>query len=79
MKTEAVTQAQLDALIRIAGPLGALVGGLDEVDLTKGRGVLEDSTRCLWTKDRKRVTVSPLTGGGMIVSCANDPDPECPE
>lgn len=75
MKTEPVTQAQVDALIRASGGhIPAMISGLYEVDLSRGRGVLEGSDRCLWTHDGRRITVSLLTGGGVIVSLAQQPD-----
>lgn len=79
MNIEPVTQKQLDSLIRAEGHLAASIVGLYQIDLSKGRGVLEGDDRCLWTHDRCRVTIAaPRNGAGFMLSLAKDPDPECP-
>jgi hypothetical protein len=79
MKIEPVNEKQIDALIRCIGMAGAMVCGLGEVDLTRGRGILDDMNRCLWTKDKKRITVTVASDGGIITSLGKEVDPECPE
>lgn len=75
MKTEPVTQAQVDALIRAIGPVAAMISSLDQVDLVRGRGILQGNDRCLWTKDGRRIIIS-LGGGGVCVSCSKTVDNE---
>lgn len=76
MKIEPVDQKQLDALLRVLGPLGAMISGLNLADLSRGRGILGPHKHCLWTEDGRRITVS--VEGGVIVSTAKEPDPEAP-
>ncbi len=78
MKIEPVDQAQVDALIRAVGPTAAMVASLFDVDLSRGRGVLDGNSRCLWTAKGRRITVEVLTGGGFCVSCGKQPDPDVP-
>lgn len=83
MKIEPVTIEQIKALrqavVRTHSPMAYMLTGLGDVDLSKGRGVLEGTARCLWTTDRRRITVSGLTdGGAFIIAVSKDPDPECP-
>jgi hypothetical protein len=69
----------VDALIRASGGwIPAMVSGLTEVDLERGRGILGDSGRehCLWTKDGHRITVTVTTDGGVIVAKSKEPDEE---
>lgn len=83
MKTEPVTKEQVAAMQRSIerahGRVGAMLTGLWEVDLTKGRGILEGNTRCLWTQDGRRITIALPADGGLIVSCGKARDPECPQ
>lgn len=79
MKIEQVTEKQLLALSRCLTPSGRMISRIGEADLTKGRGVLDGDSRCLWTKSGHRITITPIVGGGLITSCSKDPDPECPK
>ncbi len=79
MITEPVTQKQVDDLMRDIGRVGSMICDLDQVDLTKGRGVLEGFNRCLWTKDGRRISISLGPDGTCIASCGKDVDPELPK
>ncbi len=79
MKIESVDQVQVDALIAAVGPAGAMVASLFDVDLLRGRGVLEGNTRCLWTTKGHRITVQLTYGGGICVGCGKEPDPAAPQ
>ena len=68
-KTEDVTQEQVNALMRSVGPMGSMIARLHEVDISRGRGVLEGNDKCLWTKDGKKITVTLTSDGGICVSC----------
>ena len=39
------------------GPTGAMVAGLNDVDIAAGCGIIDEYTRCLWTKDGHRIEV----------------------
>ena len=78
MKIEPVARSQLGVLLHAVGSLQTIILCLNEVDLAKGRGVLEGNIRCLWTHDKHRITISPLDDGGLFGSVSQDPDPECP-
>jgi hypothetical protein len=81
LRTEPVTQEQVNALKRSMMPIARMISGIDEVDVSRGRGVLDESNRkhCLWTKAGHRVTVVVSTDGGVIVSKSNEPDEEAPD
>ena len=70
MKIEPVTQKMIDGLIKAVGPMAALISGLNEVDISLGRGVLEKG-HCLWTTEGHRVTVIASSDGGICVSKSN--------
>jgi len=80
LRMEPVTQEQVNALKRSMMPIARMISGIEEVDVSLGRGVLDESglKHCLWTHDKHRVTVSVVTGGGLIVSKSNEPDEEAP-
>lgn len=61
------------------GYLGAMVARLGDVDVKRGRGVLEGNDRCLWTTDGCRITISLASDGGLCVGCNKDTDPEAPK
>jgi hypothetical protein len=53
----------------VLGHVAALVVGLGDVDLGRGRGVLGGNDRCLWRKDGRRIDVSVTGDGSVIASC----------
>lgn len=75
---EKVTSEHMKALLRMVTPMQQMIVRMHDVDLSRGRGVLKGQSRCLWTHDGHRITVSPITGGGLIVSLSKGPDPEAP-
>ena len=79
MKTEPVTKEMLNALVSaVGGVIPAMVCGLGDVDLSRGRGVLGEHGRehCLWTTEGKRITVTVCSDGGVIASLAKEIHPE---
>lgn len=82
MNIEPVSEEQFaylcNAVARAHGGAGMIVCGLLEADLTKGRGILEGNTRCLWTRDGRRITIG-FSNGSLTVSASKTPDPECPK
>ncbi|KKL28467.1 hypothetical protein LCGC14_2374830 [marine sediment metagenome] len=39
------------------GSTGAMIAGLSDVDILAGCGVIDNNTRCLWTRDGYRIEV----------------------
>jgi len=80
MKTEVVTKKMLYSLITAVGGISAMVCGLYDVDLSKGRGILDESGKkhCLWTKEGYRITITVCSDGGLIASKSKEVDPEAP-
>jgi hypothetical protein len=50
----------------------------EPLDRDAGAGVVDDSTKCLWTANGKRIEVSLVHGGGLIISQSKEVDPEYP-
>jgi len=78
LKMEPFTMAMLKGLLNSMSPVSATMCGLNNVDMKRGRGVLDESgTRhCLWTNDGRRITVTVGAHGDVIVSLAKDADQE---
>jgi hypothetical protein len=76
---EPITQNTVSMIVRTLGPLTAIICGLNEVDLTKGAGVINKQSKCLWTKSRHRITIVISSDGGIIAHKSRDPDPDCPK
>lgn len=83
MLIEPITQKAVDSLTRVLGGLQSMILQIAEVDLSKGRGVLEskdgNDVRCLWTKDGHRITITICRDGSVIGTCSKTPDPQCPK
>jgi len=71
---ESFTKNQVRALIRCLG-LGAMLMDWDKLDYEVGRGILEGESRCLWTTDGHRITITVCRDSGFIAGQSNEPDP----
>ncbi len=60
------------------GQMACMVVGLNEVDVSLGCGVINDHTRCLWTKDGHRIEVWCSNDGGYGAARSKEIDPDCP-
>jgi len=78
MRTEPFTEDQLRSLSQTLNPIERMVIDLHDVDIDAGRGILEGSDRCIWTRRGHRITVAILPGGGYMLSQSKKPDPEYP-
>jgi len=82
LRVEPVTQEQVEALARVVGGMSAMISGLMDVDISRGRGVMDESghRHCLWTTEGHRVSVSvDRRCYGIVASKSAEPDPEAPE
>lgn len=80
IKIEPVTRQQVLSLAAAIGPISSAVVGLNQIDISKGRGVFDDTDdRCLWDKDGRRITIEIISTGGVIASKSKSPDPHCPK
>lgn len=77
-KFEPVTQEIIQGLARTLGPIQSMVCNLGEVDVSRGAGVLDKTTKCLWTQNGRRIEIG-LIPGGYIASCSKEPDPLAPD
>lgn len=80
MKIEPVTQGMINALVRaVGGHVPAMCCGLLDVDLDRGRGVLDDTglKHCLWDSKGHRITITVSRADGSVIAArANEPDQE---
>lgn len=74
MKTEPFSEEQVKALMRSMTPMSRMIIDWD-IDYSVGRGILEGTSRCMWTKKGHRITVGGLEYG-LIISESKDVDPE---
>lgn len=81
LRFETFTRDQLNALVKVLGPLPSMVCNIGHVDISKGRGVLHESNgdRCVWDKEKHRITIQLVSDGGIIASRSRTPDPNCPK
>lgn len=72
VKLEALPQAMIPKIMQAGWPI------ITAVRAEFGAAVLSDGSKCVWTPDRRRITMTSLRDGGFIVSQAKAADPECP-
>jgi hypothetical protein len=78
MITEPVTPLQVKGL-KVALGFGAIVLNFDDIDYTRGRGILTGKhDRCLWTREGFRISIIVASDGGIIASQSKEVDPELP-
>lgn len=76
---EPVTKADVQTIVNVVGNIGAIVAGLNDVDINAGAGKIDKSNKCLWTRDGHRITVTLCSDGGVIASKSKSVDPEKPK
>lgn len=59
--------------------ISAMIAGLGEVDISAGAGVINDNTKCLWTKEGHRIEVWLSSDGGYGAAKSRAIDPEKPQ
>lgn len=81
IRIEPIVKEQVFALGRALGRINSIICRLKDVDITKGRGLLNENNQehCLWTYDKRRIEIEITPDGGILASCSNLIDPNCPE
>ena len=74
---EPITQSQLNMIAKSLGMMQSMVLRIGEVDLESGAGIIDDNTKCLWTKKGCRITLS-IGFGGFTESVSKLVDPGKP-
>ncbi len=74
LRREPITQATIAMIGRQLG-MGAVIARIGEADPNKGAGVINDHTKCLWTKKGHRITITH-EHGTTVASCSKEVDPE---
>lgn len=75
---EAITAEQLQLLLTQVGRVASIICGLTRADPQYGAGVIEPGkTKCLWTADRERITITVTADGGFLAGVTQEPDPAC--
>lgn len=74
---ETVTDDVVAMIARSLGPIQSMILRIGQVDTAAGCGVINKTTKCLWTKDRRRIVLS-VSFGLFIGSVSEQPDPACP-
>lgn len=70
-----LTEAEVELLRRNFSRLHWLILNLDQIDLSKGAGVINHRTKCVWTKDGKRITITAsVVDQTVIASCSKETD-----
>lgn len=75
---EPLTRDKWDSIRKAFTPTQAIVAGLNFVDFRFGAGVIDDQTKCVWTRERRRVTIF-VSNGAYGASISKLEDPSCPK
>lgn len=76
---EAVTQLDVISIAGALGPIGAMIAGLNEVDIGAGAGVIDINTKCLWTKNGHRIEIWLGQDGSYGAAKSKELDPDKPQ
>jgi hypothetical protein len=81
---EPLTQETVTMIAGAIGPAAAMVCDLGNADIRRGTGVIDNKTKCIWTKDGYRITFEGIVGegivgGGVITSKSKFPDANAPD
>ena len=75
---EPLTEQDANVIRRGFPGIQGMIMRLDDIDISRGAGIMDDGYWCVWTKDGHRISLSQ-GHGTRIGSCSKEPDPEAPE
>ncbi len=84
---EELTQETIEAIRRAFPGIQGMVMRTSDIDISRGAGVMEGDTKCVWTHDGHRITMSidnrmahgfGMPSGTKIGACSREPDPMAP-
>jgi hypothetical protein len=73
------SKGHIDAIRRALGPTASAVVRLSEVDVERGEGLIGPASKCVWTKDGRRITFTISGDGSLVGTVTREPDPLAPE
>ena len=76
---EPTTHVTVNLIAAAFGPIGSMIAGLNDVDIDAGAGVIDDSTKCLWTKDGHRIEIWVSSDGGFGAAKSKEIDSDKPK
>jgi hypothetical protein len=74
VRFEALTEANIATIQRSFTGIQAVVLGVDRIDRKAGAGVFEDGSKCIWSRDGRRIRIK-VAHGQLIASASKNPDP----
>lgn len=75
---EPLSRDEWEKIRRAFTAVQAIAAGLNFVDYRYGAGVIDEHTKCVWTRQKLRITLFSR-GGAYEVSLSKEPDPMCPK
>ena len=72
---ERLTREQWERALFEIGPEIAMAAGLYYVDYRMGIGIIDDNSRCVWTRQGRRVTITYDEGRPVAAKIGKTPDP----
>lgn len=75
IKYEDLDSTAVAAIHRAFPGIQGMILGITEIDPACGAGVFKTGSKCVWTRDGRRITIWTSTDGGMGASCSKDRDP----
>lgn len=78
VRFEPLSRDDWEKIRRVFTAVQAITAGLNFVDHRYGAGVINEHTKCVWTRQKLRVVLFSR-GGAYGASLSKEPDPSCPE
>ena len=75
---EPVTSETVDSITSALGAIGAMIAGLNDIDISAGAGIIDKNTKCLWTQDGHRIEVWLSADGSYGAAKSKEIDPDKP-
>ena len=72
---EELEQDTIDGLLQQFPGAKGMILRIGDIDISRGAGIVGKHTKCIWTHDGHRITVSGDRSGTMIGSYSPETDP----
>lgn len=72
---ESLSQEVIGMMCAGLSRLQRCVLGIDDIDVSKGVGRIDAATKCVWTYEGHRITISVGSGAGICYARSKEYDP----
>lgn len=76
LERQSLSEQEISMIQRSLGPVSFTILGLGDIEIKYGSAKIKNG-KCVWRKDKHRISFVSDGHGGFVGSVSKEPDPEC--